>query len=453
MRSDGIGRTSTRPEAAVSDRRRGAAGSLRILKNTLIYMAGAMANQAVALLVLPVLTRYLSPEEYGSVALFTALVGFAGPVVGMSMKTHIARNFFKTDKTRMADISWNALVGVSANLGVLVVVCFGMSLAFPSLSRSLTGLSIGWVAIALLVAWCQSVSGHLTTFLRVQGRPIPYAGFEFTFAALNLGLSLMFVIQLGWGWRGRSAGFALSAIGAAIVGALAMRQMGYASGRAEGGLMRHLYRICLPLVPHAFAGQITTMSSRLFLNGIAGKESVGLYAVGHSIGGLVNMPLDAFNNAWTPWVFKRLAARDSKSDQQIVRLTLLVSAGLISLWALMAAGAPFALRMLTNPRYHGAAEFVGWVAFGYVLQGIYGLLTPILIDEGKTDALALISMAVAVLSLGLNWLLIHFAGAIGAAYTLVACAGFRLLFVFGYAQRIRPMPWFDSFGRGARSRT
>lgn len=418
---------------------------MRILKNALIYMGGAMANQAVALLVLPVLTKYLSPEDYGAVALFTAFVGFVAPVVGMSMKTHIARNFFKVTRERMADISWNALSAVTWNFGVLLVLGTVLSLVFPRQSEAISGLPTRWVVVALTVALAQSVSGHLTTFLRVQGRPLPYASFEFSSAALNLGLSLLLVISCGWGWQGRSTGLAVSAAAAAVVALVALRSMGYASGTVHGGLMRHLYRICLPLVPHAFAGQVTSMSSRFFLNGMAGKEAVGLYAVGSTFGALVNMPLDAFNNAWTPWVYKRLAARNSRSDLEIVRVTLLVSVGLMALWMLMAAGAPFVLRLVTDPRYHSASGFVAWVALAYVFQGIYVLLTPILIDEARTDALALISFVVAGASLGLNWSLIHLYGAMGAAYTLVTCSAIKLCLVFGYAQRIRPMPWSKPF--------
>jgi O-antigen/teichoic acid export membrane protein len=420
---------------------------MRVLKNMAIYMGGSMANQLVALVVLPILTRYLSPGEYGSVALFTAFVGFAAPVVGMSMKTHIARNFFKVTRERMAHISWNTFIAVTANLLVLAGLSVGLAAAFPATVDAVVGLSALWIAVALLTAWAQSVSAHLTTFLRVQGRPLPYASFEFLFAGFNLALSLFFVVACGWGWRGRAAGFAVSAAAAAVAAVTALRRMGYLAGRVEGGLMRHLYRICLPLVPHAFAGQITTMSSRFFLNGIAGLEAVGLYAVGHTFGTLVNMPVDAFNNAWTPWVYKRLAAHNSQSDREIARVWLLVSAGLVALWLFMVAAAPLALRWITNPRYHSAEAYIGWVALAFALQGMYVLLTPILIDEGKTDALAIISFAVAGTSLALNYGLIHLAGGLGAAYTLVLCSGLRLALVFAYLRRVRPMPWLTAFAR------
>ncbi len=148
----------------------------------MIYMGGGMANQAVALAVLPILTRYLTPEDYGSVALFTAFMGFVAPVVGMSMKTHIARNYFKVPQKEMANISWNTLMAVSANFLLIAALLVGFSLSFPAQSQAVAGLSTAWIFVAALTAWAQSVSSHLTTFLRVQGRPFPYATFESTSA-------------------------------------------------------------------------------------------------------------------------------------------------------------------------------------------------------------------------------------------------------------------------------
>lgn len=417
---------------------------MRVVKNTLVYMAGHMANQAVAFFVLPVLTRYLSPEDYGSVALFTAFVGFAAPVVGMSMKIHIARNFFKATRERISEINWNTLIAVTADAALLLVAVLIMAVLFPGQVQSLIGLPEVWVVAALVTGWAQSVGSQYNTLLRVQARPVAFAAFEFGSAGLNLGLSLAFVVLCAWGWQGRSLGFVLSAAAAACFALVALRRMGYAQGQVDRGLMRHLYRVCLPLVPHAFAGQITLMSSRFFLNGMVGKEAVGLYAVGFTFGSLINVPLDAFNNAWTPWVFRRLADRSQRSDREIARVTLLVSLGLLALWVGIAAGAPLLLRFATNPSYYNARGFIGWVALAFVFQGMYVLVSPVLVDEGKTDSLAVISMTVAVVSLFLNFGLIAAVGAMGAAYTLAGCSLLRLLLVLGYIQRIRPMPWIGA---------
>lgn len=404
-------------------------------------MAGGLANQLVSLLVLPILTRYLAPADYGRAALFMAFVGFAVPTVGMNMRTHVARNYFKVPRERMAAVSWNSALAVAINLAILLPLVVGLSLAFPEQREALFGVPVTWVAIGLILAAAQSISAHLTAFLRVQGKPLLFAGFEFASAALNLGLSLAFVVSFGMGWQGRSGAMALSGVAAAIVAVVAMRKLGYLTGGVEWSTLRPLYAICLPLVPHAFSAQVTLMSSRFFLNGFAGAEAVGLYAVGHTFGSLLHMPVDAFGNAWTPWIYGSLAKRDSEHDHRIVRGMYLAALGILGLWAAVAVVGPAGLRLVTNERYHGAGGYVALVALAYAFQGMYTLLIPILTDEGKTGGLAVISAGVAAMSVVLNWVLIPRFGGYGAAYALVVCSLVRLVAVFWHTRRVRPLPW------------
>lgn len=413
---------------------------MRVFKNTLIYMAGSMANQATALVVVPILTRYLNPEQYGYAALFTTLVTLLFPIVGMSLQTHIARNFFKVDRNRMANISWNALLGLAANTVGVLIVLGGLALFTPSW----LGLPAIWIVIAVVVAAANSIMQHYLSFLRVEGRPIRYSAILFISAGLNLGLSLFLVAVISWGWQGRSGGYAISTAAIGVFAFLALRREGWVRGGPDFPLLRQLYRISVPLVPHTIAGSVTAMSSRLFLNSMTGKESLGLFAVGYTFGSVIGMPAQAFNNAWTPWIFRKLAARDRAADMEIVRVTYLVSAGFIGLWLLVLVGAPWALRLTTTPAYHSAAGLISWVALSFAFQAIYTLFVPVLTDEAKTDALAIFTGGVAILSLILYYLLIRQFGPIGAAYTLVVSAAVKMALVFWYANKIRPMPWFGA---------
>lgn len=414
---------------------------MRIVKNAMIYMAGSLANEAAAVIVLPILTRYLTPEEYGSAALFMTAYAFITPLVGMSMQTHINRNFFKVDREAMANVSYNAILGMLFAFLALLALLACLTPSLGHFIEAVVGISSGWVGVALIVALAASITSQFVSFLRIQARAVEFALFSFCPSLVIMALSILFVAVVHWGWQGRVAGFALGTIGTSVFAFVALRRMGFAKGRLDWQLLKGLFRISLPLVPHQISGKITAVSSRLFLNGLGSREAVGLYSVGFTFGSFLNMPIQAFLNAWSPWVFKSLAARDQKHDLQIVRLNYIVVVGLVAMWALIALVLPGLLRLLTSASYHGAGEFISWVALSFVFQGMYGLLVPILIDEARTDAIAVFTGTVAALSLPLNWGLILHYGAIGAAYTAVICEAVRFGLVFWYANRVRPMPW------------
>lgn len=407
-------------------------------------MSGSLANQAVGLLVLPVLTRYLSPDEYGSVALFTAFVTFSVTLIGMSFGTHINRNYFKVDKVQIAGISLNCLVGLLLNLGVSLLLLSVLGTGFRGWVERVLGIPVLWAAFGLLVAAALVVNQQFTAFLRIQEKAAFYAGFQVLTASANLGISLALVVVFSLGWQGRALGYAASAFGAATFAFGALHSMQLLRGRPDAQVLREIYRISLPLVPHSVAGQITIMGSRFFLNSLANRGAVGLYAVGHTFGSALYMPVDAFINAWTPWIFKRLAGGTLEDDKKVVRVIGAASAGLLAIWAGVVVLLPAVLRLLTAPAYHGSAGFIAWVAFAYVLQGVYALLLPILVDVGKTGGLAVVSGIVAIASLISNYAFISWFGAIGAAYALTLCSAIRLSGVVWFANRVRPMPWLSA---------
>src|SRR5690606_33553706 len=69
-----------------------------------IYLGSNIISAAVPFILLPILVRLISTEEYGQVALFTALVNVALPLVGVNTLGAVKRRYFRTsDEDREAD--------------------------------------------------------------------------------------------------------------------------------------------------------------------------------------------------------------------------------------------------------------------------------------------------------------------------------------------------------------
>ena len=65
-----------------------------LAKGAGVYVIASIINAAVPFLLLPVLTRYLSPAEYGEVALFNVWVSLAGALCGLSVHAAANRKYF-----------------------------------------------------------------------------------------------------------------------------------------------------------------------------------------------------------------------------------------------------------------------------------------------------------------------------------------------------------------------
>jgi O-antigen/teichoic acid export membrane protein len=71
----------------------------QLLKSSLIRSAGiytitSALNAAIPFLLMPVLTRYLSPADYGMVSMYGVLISFVTPFVGFNVEGAIARQYY-----------------------------------------------------------------------------------------------------------------------------------------------------------------------------------------------------------------------------------------------------------------------------------------------------------------------------------------------------------------------
>ena len=72
------------------------------LKGSFIYLSGSILNSALPLLVLPVLTRYLTPTDFGLVATATVLTQILSVFIGLNAYGLVSRSHFDDDPDNLA---------------------------------------------------------------------------------------------------------------------------------------------------------------------------------------------------------------------------------------------------------------------------------------------------------------------------------------------------------------
>jgi len=420
---------------------------MKVLRNAAIYVLSSAINASVGFLLLPVLTRYLSPEAYGHVAIFTMLVSFAAPLVGMSMQFNIAREFFSKSKGEIGRIVSNLLFVLTLN-SVLVL---GAAFVAVALAGSVSGIPSPWVQLVVLIAASQAAMQFVLTILRNLGHAVRFGLFQVALILTNIGISVVLVVQFGLGWQGRATGLLVSSVVVTLIGLGYLRRTGYLVWNVDRQRLRDIYRISLPLIPHALAGIAMGMSGRFFLDRLAGKDQVGLYAVAFTLSSSISLVMTAFNQAWSPWLYEQFAALDDVRRRRIVRQTWGVFAALIGLTVVAAVAAPLVLAVMTTREYAAAAPHFGWLMLGFALQGGYLMVMPYLVQAGRTGVLASITVTSALVNMGATYGLIRLQGPIGAAQAMALSYALSFSLVWWQAQRAMPMPWLSGMLRRARA--
>lgn len=412
--------------------------SIQILKNSSIYLGSSILNKAVPFLLLPIMTAYLTPQEYGKLAIFMIFVTVYSAFIGMNMHANISKHFFNVSKDELAQYVGNILILLS----LATIVYFCISLGIYSAKETFFSLPAWLLLLVPFIAAMTMVSTINTTLLRNEQRAYIFGVFQVSNTVVKIGTTVLLLVGFGLGWYSQVFGVFLGTFVFMVVSIVYMKHRKYVQFSFSMEKIRSILHISVPLIPHALAGAVISMSDRLFIEQMVGLEAVGLYAVGYSFGMIVMLFTDAFIKAWSPWFYKGLAEPTESKKQKIVTYTYIYIIGMFVLAVLIALVAEFVLPYFVDKKFYAAREFILWVALGYAVRGVYQIFFPYLVHISRTSFLAVSTVLAALVNLVLNYLLITQYGAIGAAYATLGAFSISALSVFWYQQKNYYMPWF-----------
>ena len=422
----------------------------RLLSESAIYGLGGVANQALAVILVPIDANVLGTRSYGLPALVNTTLNLALMITTLALPQAFFRWYLKeSDDERQRQ----EVLGVSLSLR-LVVSSVGL-LSFTVAALPLTMLLAGRLdALPILlivgpIIFFDSINAVPLSFLRAERRPRPYALISLTRAALGSILIIVFVVIFQLGVLGVVIGSMGSATVSTALGFAIMSRSRRITFHWNGRLARAMLAFSLPIVPAAIAGWTLNLSDRYLLQAFssspqAGHTTVGVYAAGYTVGLVINaLAIAPFTLAWGAAYWEISRHRDARRVISRVMTAFAVFSCAMAL-GLSTLGTD-AMRLLLHPEFEPGRFVIPFSAFAYVLYGIYTIASTGLNLEAQTRWLPVTIGGAALANVAMNLALIPTLGYMGAA--LSTLIGYALLALFsGYmSQRYYPVPW--EYGR------
>jgi O-antigen/teichoic acid export membrane protein len=389
-----------------------------------VYAITSALTVLVPVILLPVLTHYLTPEDYGVVAMFQVLLGLYAAVVGLNVDGAVAREYFNAE---IADYP----AFVSSCVVILIVtgaMAFALSVLFKSLIVGFAQVPAFVVLATPLVALAQGGIAIRSILWQVQARPIPFGLLKVGLSLLQVVLTVWLVVVLRYGWQGRVVAFALASFLCMTVSLALARRDGLLPTRIRRDYIQRALAFGVPLVPHIVGSWAVAMVDRVLVTTLVGMAATGVYSVGVQLGMAVGLLEDACNKAWVPWFFEQMESGHPGTDWRVLRIAGVYATLLIGAAALLAAITHRILPIIAGPKFQGAAPYVFWIALGYSFSGIYKVGANYLFFYRRTGIIASITITTGIIGIVLSISLIKQNGALGAAQG--ACASFFLAMVF-----------------------
>lgn len=407
-----------------------------------VYLFSNIFNAIIPFILLPVLTRYLSPEEYGEVAMFQTLLGALGAFVGMTFVGAAGRKYYDDDlpKSELAEF-----VGSCIQLAIVSsVIVFVVLFVFKAEFSNWLSLKTDYILFAVVVAACSVVVALRLNLWQVQKKAIQYGALQMSQSLFNMLLSLLLVVVLLTGAKGR--------IDAQIAASLVFALIAFYLLKKDGLLkvliwrkdyLAEILRFGVPLMPHLAGGFLLNSVDRFVINDELGLAEAGIYMVAVQLTAAAGIVFGAINNAYVPWLFEKLKANVYQEKQKIVKLTYLWFLCIILGVLLAFFIGPWLVMLVAGEKYAQAGEVIGWLALGQGFQGMYLMVTNYIFFSKKTGLLSVASISSGFINLLLLIVFIRILGLQGAAIAFALSMGIRFVLTWFIAHKRHPMPWIS----------
>ncbi len=413
----------------------------RIANDSFVYGLGGMANQAVAILLVPIYARVLGESGVGVTGVLNSITSLALMLVGLALPQAFFRWYLReaTDHDERAHVLKTTLaIRIAASLAGFALVLLA---ALPLTALLYEGANLVVFALAAPIVLFDSFNGIPLSFLRAERRPRDYVVISMTRAVTGTVLIVTLVVALEYGVAGVALGSAIAAALSAAIGAWVLWRAGMWRPIVDQELSRAMLTFALPLVPAALAGWTLNLADRPLLQVFTGDDAlVGVYTLGYTAGLVINaLVIQPFGLTWSATFWDVSRSDDPPRTFARTLTWFLAFASAVALF-LSAIGTDV-IRLLFAPGFEDARYIVPFSAFGFVLYGAYTIVATGLSIVGRNALVATTMLVAAAVALGLNLVLIPLLGMYGAAISTVV--GYALLAILAgwQSQRHYPVPW------------
>ncbi len=414
----------------------------KLFKQASIYTGSNILSALVPFMCMPVLTRYLTPEDYGVVAIMGSMISFLTPFVGMNIHGAIAASYYHDDV--------DFIRFVRNCLGILVLSTVAVSIivfVFSAPIARYTLFPADWLWAIVMVCFGQFLLNIQLTILQVSQKAKNYGVVQVLNVICNTGLSIGLIVIFSMNWEGRAWAQVLTSVAFLLWTIVFLRNYGIKGLSFDRDYIKKALDFGVPLIPHAISGFLLTMADRFYIANFVDLSTAGLFVLGAQIGQGISLITDSFNNAYVPWLFEKLQNITEPVKLMLVRYTYRYFIGILIIAGVYSVIMPHFLGFFVGEKFYSAGDYIWAFAFSGALNGMYYMVVNYIFYERKTAQLMYRTFFMSVLHTMASYFFTSYFGAKGACICVVASYFLTFIVVWQLSNRVYPMPWGQFFIR------
>jgi O-antigen/teichoic acid export membrane protein len=410
-----------------------------IARHALAYATGSAVGGITRAVLLPVIARKLSTEDYGVFSLLLAATNLIHPVLELGLVTALIK--FHNEAGDAADRHRIRSVVFLMMPAFDVLIAAPILLARGAISQVLFGTSAygAFVALAVAIAFFGAQFQLFLGHLRASDRSREFALLMVIKGTVSLALTLYLVLGLEKGIGGLLIG---NLAGPATVALIVIPRLLLRSGidlQGARSRLRSLLVFGVPLVPSAIGIWALSHLDVYLLRVLADLTSVGIYSFGSEICLPIALAYLSFNLAWPTFAFSR--ARQEGGPEALAKVFRHAFVVLVGLALVISGLRREIVAVVGTETFAASIRVIPALALATCLYAASQVFATGLQVAGNTRRLPLFVLFAVVTNAALNLLLIPLYREIGAA-AATAVTNFVLAYlVLWESNRQFPIPF------------
>lgn len=381
-----------------------------LLKKLGQFSIGPIVGALIGFITVPIITYFISPEEYGKSSMFTLAISILQLFVFLGMDQAYTKRYYET--VNRSKLLTNAIFPAFI---LVMAIDLGLFLGKGKVAELLFGSSEEIICVYALIIILPglAIEKFALMDIRMQQRGVLYSVMSILLKTLTLICIITLFVQYQKSFRAIVFGTTVAQLLYSGILLFCVRKSFIIRASLLDWLeIKSLLKFGLPIVPVSIIGWALSGMDKVMLRGFCDYSELGMYEVAFKVVNIIGIAQTCFTSFWVPVAHQW--NNDNVDKERFVYIGRLISLAMTGIFVLVLLFKNVIFFILADD-YGQAVNIVPFLLIYPIMYTVSEVTVMGIYFREKTLNLLFVSLAASIVNIALNCILIPKAGAIGAS--------------------------------------
>ena len=381
-----------------------------LLKKLGQFSIGPIVGALIGFITVPIITYFISPEEYGKSSMFTLAISILQLFVFLGMDQAYTKRYYET--VNRSKLLTNAIFPAFI---LVMAIDLGLFLGKGKVAELLFGSSEEIICVYALIIILPglAIEKFALMDIRMQQRGVLYSVMSILLKTLTLICIVTLFVQYQKSFRAIVFGTTVAQLlYSGILLFCVRKSFIIRASLLEWLEIKSLLKFGLPIVPVSIIGWALSGMDKVMLRGFCDYSELGMYEVAFKVVNIIGIAQTCFTSFWVPVAHQW--NNDNVDKERFVYIGRLISLAMTGIFVLVLLFKNVIFFILADD-YGQAVNIVPFLLIYPIMYTVSEVTVMGIYFKEKTLNLLFVSLAASIVNIALNCILIPKAGAIGAS--------------------------------------